>query len=103
LGRVLSPPLPLGTVESLLAGNFLDESRHPYTLCDEACSRMMHGNEKLAASSVNTCDLSHVDLDFFARARLRAPNIFRFVNPGSAKSAGEFQATLAAILMYCDS
>jgi hypothetical protein len=63
----------------------------------------MHGHQKLAASSVNTCNLSHVDFNLFARAGRREPHIFRFGNPGTAKFASELQATSAAILMNCDS
>jgi hypothetical protein len=58
--------LPLGAVEGLLAGDFEDESRHRYTLCDQACSRLMHGRQKPAPGIVDRCNLPHVDFDFFA-------------------------------------
>jgi hypothetical protein len=63
----------------------------------------MHGSQKLAPSIVDTGDLSHVDFNFSARAECREPDIFRFGNPGTAKFASELQATLAAILVNCDS
>ena len=64
----------------------------------------MHGSQKLAPRIVDPSgDLSHVDFNFLARAGHREPHIFRFGNPGTAKFAIELQATLAVILMNCDS
>jgi hypothetical protein len=64
---------------------------------------MMHGRQKFAAGSVNAGDLPHVNFDFFAGARRRAPNTFGFANPGAAKSTCEFQPILRAILVKHDS
>lgn len=87
----------------LLASNFLDQSPHPNAVCDQACPCAMHGHQKIVAGTVNTCDFRHVDFDLFARARRRAPGVFRFANPRAGESACEFQARLAAILMKRDS
>jgi hypothetical protein len=63
----------------------------------------MHGTQTLAPRIVDTGNLSHVDFTFLARAGHGEPHIFRCGNPGAAKFAIEFQATLAAILKNCDS
>jgi hypothetical protein len=102
-GKVLAAPFSLAAVERLLASDFLNKSRHPHTLRDQTCSGMMHGRQQLAAGTVNACDLPYVNFDFFAAARLRVPNTLGFTNPGAAKFAGEFQSTLAAILVKHDS
>jgi hypothetical protein len=103
LGTVPSPPLSFGAVEGLHADDLLNKSGHPHTLYDQACSRAMHGRKKLAAGSVNACDLRHINFDFLAEARGRVPRTFGFANPGTAKSAGEFQPTSTAILVNHDS
>jgi hypothetical protein len=103
LRNILSPPLSVGAAGRQVAGNFFDESRHLHAFCDQACAGLMHRGQKFVAGIVNACDLSHVDFDFFAGAQSRAPNIFRFANPGAAKPACEFHAALPAILMERDS
>ena len=62
----------------------------------------MHGSQKLAPRLVDTGNLSHVDLNFFAQTGRREPHIFRFSNPGTSKFASELQPTLAALFMNCD-
>ena len=101
--EVRSPALSLVGIERLLTDDFLNKSRHPHTLCDQTCSGAMHNRKKVATGAVNGCNLPHVKFDFFVGACRRAPGAFGFINPGSAKSAGEFQPTLAAILVKHDS
>jgi hypothetical protein len=91
------------TVQRLLASNLLDQRCHRHTLGGKTDSHLMHGGEKLASRIVDTGDLPHVDFNFVSGARRRAPHIFRFGNPGTPKFASELQATLAAVLMNCDS
>ena len=101
--EVRSPSPSFVAIERPLADDFLNKSRHPYTLCDQTGSGAMHGRKKLTAGVVNGCNLPHVKFEFFPGAGRRAPDAFGFINPGSAKSAGEFQPTLAAILVKHDS
>jgi hypothetical protein len=101
--NVVPAMLWLGVWERRFTGNFLDESRHPDAICDEACARAMHGRQKIASRVVDACDVAHVNLDFFARAGSRAPNLFRFANPGATQSACEFQSASLIVLMEHDS
>jgi hypothetical protein len=65
-GEVLCLRLPLVAIKRLITGDFLDESSHPHTPCDQACSRLMHGSEQLAPSIVDSCNILHIDFEFFA-------------------------------------
>jgi hypothetical protein len=58
---------PDGTLRApgLISGYFLDQSDHLDALRDQTCSSLMHRRQKLAAGTVNSCDLSHVDFDLF--------------------------------------
>jgi hypothetical protein len=48
-----------------LSGYFLDQSDHLDALRDQACPSRMHCRQKLAAVTIDSGELFHVDFDLF--------------------------------------
>jgi hypothetical protein len=85
LERPSTPSTPVGG----LPCNFLDESLHRYSLCDKACSCLIHRLQQAPPCFIDPRNLCHVDFDPSAGDQCRTPGAFGFGNPSVRESAGK--------------